>query len=144
MIGNVTKEEQCGCNLHPHLAEASMLSEKKKEHFKKILTNMLDELVMKADRPASTLSVEKDASLDFADQASLESDLDIALHIKERESKLIAKVTDALERLEEGTFGICESCGEEISLKRLEARPVTTLCIECKKKQEASEKLRGI
>jgi DnaK suppressor protein len=55
---------------------------------------------------------------------------------------LLKKIDEALERINNGTFGICESCGEEISLKRLEARPVTTLCIDCKTRQEADEKIR--
>jgi DnaK suppressor protein len=57
---------------------------------------------------------------------------------------LITKITEALERIEEGTFGICERCGEPISEKRLEARPVTTLCIKCKQEQEDLEKRGGI
>ena len=61
-----------------------------------------------------------------------------------RESKLIKKIKQALERIENGTYGICESCGEEISVKRLKARPVTTQCIECKAKEEALEKALGI
>jgi DnaK suppressor protein len=65
------------------------------------------------------------------------------LRIRERERRLITKITEALERIEEGTFGICERCGEDISDKRLEARPVTTLCINCKQEQEDLEK-RGI
>ena len=58
--------------------------------------------------------------------------------------KLISKIREALDRIDDGTFGICESCGEEISEKRLKARPVTTLCIDCKKKQEANERARGL
>ncbi|RLB13465.1 MAG: RNA polymerase-binding protein DksA, partial [Deltaproteobacteria bacterium] len=64
--------------------------------------------------------------------------------ISDRGRKLLVKIKEALERLDNGTFGICEACGEEISEKRLKARPVTTLCIECKKKQETEEKLRGL
>jgi len=78
------------------------------------------------------------------DQASAESHTDFTLHIKERENRLILKIKEALNRIDNGTFGICEVCGEKISEKRLEARPVTTLCIECKKRQEMDEKLRGI
>ncbi len=122
-----------------------MLSERKKAYFRKILSRMLDDLKAKADVPATSLApLLRDESLDFADQASMESGTDMALHIKEREARLVLKVTDALERLENGTFGICEECGEEISMKRLEARPVTTLCIQCKRKQEIEEKLRGL
>jgi DnaK suppressor protein len=66
------------------------------------------------------------------------------LRIRDREHKLIKKVKKALDRIENGTFGICEKCGEDISLKRLKARPVTTQCIDCKTKEEAFEKALGI
>lgn len=79
---------------------------------------------------------------DMTDQASAEADQNFTLRLREREQKLLKKIDEALERITNGTFGICESCGGEISLKRLEARPVTTLCIECKTRQEADEKIR--
>ena len=79
---------------------------------------------------------------DMTDQAAAEADNNFTLRLKEREQKLLKKIDEALERIANGTFGICESCGEEISYKRLHARPVTTLCIECKTKQEEEEKLR--
>jgi DnaK suppressor protein len=66
------------------------------------------------------------------------------LRIRDRESKLIKKIKKALLRVENDTFGICESCGENISAKRIKARPVTTQCIECKTKEEALEKALGI
>jgi DnaK suppressor protein len=66
------------------------------------------------------------------------------LRIRDREHKLIKKIKKALDRIENGTFGICESCGEEISIKRLKARPVTSQCIECKSKEEALEKALGL
>jgi DnaK suppressor protein len=62
------------------------------------------------------------------------------LRIRDRERKLIFKIQEALTRIDEGTFGICEECGEEIGIERLKARPVTTLCIECKSSQEVEEK----
>jgi DnaK suppressor protein len=66
------------------------------------------------------------------------------LRIRDRERKLISKIKEALDRLDQGTFGICEECGEDISEERLKARPVTTLCINCKKRQENEERLKGI
>ena len=80
---------------------------------------------------------------DAIDEAAVPFDVGFALRIGDREAKLIAKIRDALQRLEDGTFGICEECGEGIPLKRLMARPVTTLCIQCKKEQEAAERFRG-
>jgi DnaK suppressor protein len=81
---------------------------------------------------------------DPTDRATLESDRNFTLRIRDRERKLIGKIKDALERIENGTYGICESCEEDISDERLKARPVTTLCIACKQKQEDEEKIKGI
>lgn len=89
-----------------------------------------------------TLAPEKLTFPDLGDQATAESDRSFLLRLRGREQKLLKKIEDALERIEAGTYGICEACGEKISVKRLEARPVTTLCIECKTKQEEEEKLR--
>ena len=121
-----------------------MLTEKKKKYSQKLLNKQLDDLMAQIQKPVSRLSETKDDSPpDFTDQATIESDMGFAIHLKERESKLILKIRDALEKIEDGTFGICEECGGKISEERLEARPVTTLCIRCKKEQEAKEKLRG-
>ena len=79
---------------------------------------------------------------DLGDQATAVADQNFLLRIKEREQKLLKKIDEALERISQGTFGICENCGAEISQKRLLARPVTTLCIECKTRQEQEEKIR--
>jgi DnaK suppressor protein len=65
------------------------------------------------------------------------------LRLRDRDRKLVKKIREALSRIEDGTFGICEMCGEEIAIARLKARPVTTLCIECKSRQEEEERLRG-
>lgn len=80
---------------------------------------------------------------DMNDQATAEADQNFALRIKDRERKLIKKIDEALERLSTKTYGICEGCGEEIPLKRLKARPVTTFCIACKTQQEQEEHSRG-
>ncbi|MBN1907651.1 MAG: TraR/DksA C4-type zinc finger protein [Deltaproteobacteria bacterium] len=113
------------------------------QHFRKRLTDQLDELHDKNSQKRVTTLAESEQAPDFTDQATLETDIDMNIHIKERDSKLILKIKQALERIENGTFGICETCGEEISEARLEARPVTTECIDCKREQENQEKLRG-
>ena len=78
------------------------------------------------------------------DRATVESGRSFELRIRDRERKLLSKIDEALIRIDEGTFGECEGCGEEIGLKRLEARPVTTLCIDCKTAQETQEKSKGL
>src|SRR5262249_15671593 len=76
---------------------------------------------------------------DPADRASMESNRNSVLRIRDRERKLIFKIQEALRRLDDGNYGICEECGEEIRIERLKARPVTTLCIGCKSSQEIEE-----
>lgn len=79
---------------------------------------------------------------DLSDQATAEVDQNFTLRLKEREQKLLKKIDEALDRMDTRTYGICERCGQEIPYKRLKARPVTTLCIECKTLQEQEEKIR--
>ncbi len=78
---------------------------------------------------------------DMGDQASAEIERSFMLRLRTREQKLLQKIDSALEKIEQGTFGNCESCGEEIGIERLNARPVTSMCIECKTAQEEEEKL---
>lgn len=80
---------------------------------------------------------------DLGDQASAEIDRNFMLRLRGREQKLLKKIDSSIEKVENGTFGICEVCGQDIDLKRLEVRPVTTMCIQCKLEQEEEEKLRG-
>lgn len=79
---------------------------------------------------------------DVSDQASAEEDQRFSMRIMEREQKLLKKVNEALGRMKNQTYGICEQCGEDIPYKRLKARPVTTFCIECKTLQEQKERAR--
>ncbi len=114
------------------------------EAFRRILTKQLEELLSQAESTVTGMSNTKESFPDPTDRASAETDRNFLLRIRDRESKLIKKIKKAMDRIENGTFGICEECGEDISLKRLKARPVTTQCIECKTKQEAQEKALGI
>ncbi|MDO8526852.1 MAG: TraR/DksA C4-type zinc finger protein, partial [Deltaproteobacteria bacterium] len=77
---------------------------------------------------------------DEIDLATTEADQSMNLRLRDRERVLLKKIERTLEKMEEGTFGVCETCGEDISIKRLEARPVTDLCIRCKEEQEKIEK----
>jgi DnaK suppressor protein len=114
------------------------------EYFKDLLTNRLEELLSHADHTVSGMTAPKENFPDPADRASLEADRNFMLRIRDRENKLIKKIKKALERIDDGTFGVCEKCGENISASRLRARPVTTLCIDCKTKEEAFEKSLGL
>ncbi len=114
---------------------------KKIEEFRQILQSQLDELLREAGKTVSEMTDEKTNFPDPTDRASLESDRNFELRIRDRERKLIMKIREAMERLDDGDFGICESCEEEIGEARLRARPVTTLCIDCKTEQERQEKI---
>ncbi len=116
---------------------------KKKDlnEIKKLLEQQLEELLEDADKTASEMADEKANFPDPTDRASLESDRNFELRIRDRERKLIGKIREALERIEDGEYGLCESCEEEIGIARLKARPVTTMCIDCKTEQERQEKI---
>jgi DnaK suppressor protein len=119
-----------------------MLTIKKKAYFKTLLSQTLDELLSERNETAGSVPDFTDQSPDPLDRASVESHTAFALRIRERKGVLIRKIEYALSKLEDGTFGICEECGEEISERRLQARPVARLCIRCKEKQETVEKIR--
>ncbi len=121
-----------------------MLTKKKKEAFKKLLNGRLDELLTDANKTVSDMADPVQNFPDPTDRASMESERNFELRIRDRERKLIGKIKGALERIEAGSFGICDECGEDISEQRLKARPVTTLCIDCKERQEKDEKVKGI
>lgn len=117
------------------------MEKEKIEEFRQILQAQLDSLVREAEKTVTEMTDEKTNFPDPTDRASLESDRNFELRIRDRERKLIMKIREALERIDAGEFGICESCEEEIGEARLKARPVTTLCIECKTEQERQEKI---
>jgi DnaK suppressor protein len=120
------------------------MKKKELDFFKELLTNRLEELLSQADSTVSGMTTPKENFPDPTDRAALEADRNFMLRIRDRESKLIKKIKKALERIETNSFGICESCGEDISVKRLKARPVTSQCIDCKSKEEALEKALGL
>ncbi len=118
--------------------------ERKNTQYRVILNGMREELLDEAEKTVSGMSgTEKENFPDPADRASLETDRNFLLRVRDRERKLISKVDEALKRIDDGTYGTCELCGESISKKRLEVRPVTTCCIECKTEEEEHEKGRG-
>jgi DnaK suppressor protein len=122
------------------------MRERELKHFQTLLQGKLDELLREADRTVDGMTDAKAENFpDPTDRASLESNRNFTLRIRDRERKLIAKIKEALGRIDDGSYGKCEECGENIGRERLEARPVTTLCIDCKSMQEAQErKLKGL
>lgn len=120
------------------------MEQKDIDFFKELLTKRLEELLAQAEDTVSDMHDSKGNFPDPTDRAAYEAERNFELRIRDREHKLIKKVKKALERIEDGTFGVCEKCGEEIDTKRLKVRPVTTLCIDCKTKEEALEKALGL
>jgi DnaK suppressor protein len=136
--------EKKGSELMTYLENSPGLQPQDIEYFKDLLSRQLDELLARAERTVAELIRNGDISPDIIDQASLDIGRNYTLRICDRESRLIRKIKTALTKIEEGTFGICESCEEEICVERLKARPVTAYCIRCKTQMEAFEKVSGI
>lgn len=117
------------------------MSKQDRELFVELLTEQKKVLLKEGDRAASGMTDDvKENFPDPTDRASLESNRSFMLRIKDRERRLATKIDDALKRIEDGEYGTCEECGEPIGVERLKARPVTTLCIDCKAAQEDQEK----
>jgi DnaK suppressor protein len=115
------------------------VNKKDVEFFRTLLNQRILELRTEAGKTVEDMDGDENFP-DPTDRASMESNRNSVLRIRDRERKLIFKIQEALSRIDEDTFGICEECGEEIGIERLKARPVTTLCIECKSSQEVEEK----
>jgi DnaK suppressor protein len=119
------------------------LKPEKLQFFRYMLSQKMSELLDEAEKTVFDMTTGKENFPDPNDRASLESDRNFELRIRDRERKLLAKIQEAIKRIDDSVFGMCEVCGGDISEKRLMARPVTTLCIDCKTKQEQLEKLKG-
>lgn len=108
-------------------------------YFRQLLSERIEELRAEAGKTVGTMDEDENFP-DPTDRASMESNRNSVLRMRDRERKLISKIQEALERLETGAYGSCEECGEEIGIARLKARPMTTMCIQCKSDQEVEEK----
>ena len=116
------------------------MDKEKLEKFRKLLEERLESLLNMAEDSRYSLKSGDDVAPDITDQATAERGRAFDLRIRDRERRLIGKIRESLRRIDDGTFGVCEECGEDISEKRLQARPVTTLCIERKMEAEQQEK----
>ncbi|MFK5947154.1 MAG: RNA polymerase-binding protein DksA [Methylococcales bacterium] len=113
------------------------------EHFKSILNNWKNELMQEVDRTVHHMQDDAANFPDPNDRATQESEFSLELRTRDRERKLIAKIDESLKGVESGDYGFCESCGIEIGVRRLEARPTAVLCIDCKTLDEIREKQMG-
>lgn len=113
------------------------------EHFMKILNSWKAELMGEVDRTVHHMQDDAANFPDPNDRASQESEFSLELRTRDRERKLIKKIDESLESIESGDYGFCESCGVDIGIRRLEARPTADLCIDCKTLDEIREKQMG-
>ena len=116
------------------------MNPKQLDHFRKMLSTLKEELSQDIDRTVHTMQDEATIFADPNDRASQESDMALELRNRDRERKLIKKIEETIAKIDMGEYGYCDSCGVEIGLKRLEARPTATLCIDCKTLDELRER----
>ena len=116
------------------------MSDAQLEHFKAILLEWKNQLIGEADRTKSYIQDESSAMPDINDRATQEEEFALALRTRDRERKLIRKIDKSILEIENDDYGFCETCGVEIGLRRLEARPTATQCIDCKTLSEIKER----
>ena len=119
------------------------MNEAQLKHFETILNNWKAELMHEVDRTVHHMQDDAANFPDPNDRATQESEFSLELRTRDRERRLIKKIDDSLKEIESGSYGYCESCGIEIGIRRLEARPTATLCIDCKTLDEIREKQMG-
>ena len=120
--------------------EETPMNSEQLNYFRKKLQKTRKELLSKAEKMKGEELSQPEYVMDMADLAAYEADRNYLLRLRDRERKLIYKIDRVLDKIEKGDFGICIACGDDIDFKRLEARPMTDFCIECKTKQEKEEK----
>jgi DnaK suppressor protein len=132
-------------NVQPYIVKRGELymSKEQLEHFRQILQNWKQDLMVEVDRTVSHMKDEAANFPDPNDRATQEEEFSLELRTRDRERKLIRKIDDALKRVEDGSYGYCLETGEEIGIKRLEARPVATLSIEAQERRERRERQYG-
>lgn len=119
------------------------MSDGQKEHFRSILQIMRQQLMQEVDNTVEHLKTEAVNYADPVDQATREEEFSLELRTRDRERKLIKKIEQSLDDIQNGIYGYCEDCGSEIGIRRLEARPTATKCIDCKTFQEIRERQTG-
>ena len=126
------------------ISNVGQMEHKDLDYFKELLTRWLDELLSQAGNTVVGLRDADENVADPLDRAVLDINRSYMLRMRDRESILIKKIRRSLEDIEDGLYGICEDCGQDISIARLNARPVARRCIKCKTRQEEIEKLIGV
>jgi len=132
-------------NVQPYIAKRGeqYMSKEQTEHFRQILLSWKRDLMEEVDRTVTHMKDEAANFPDPNDRATQEEEFSLELRTRDRERKLIRKIDEAIKRIEDGTYGYCLETGEEIGIKRLEARPVATLSIEAQERRERRERQYG-
>ena len=132
-------------NVKPYVARRGeqYMGKQQLSHFQQILTNWKHDLMMEVDRTVTHMKDEAANFPDPNDRATQEEEFSLELRTRDRERKLIRKIDEALKRVEDGSYGYCLETGEEIGIKRLEARPVATLSLEAQERRERRERQYG-
>lgn len=125
------------------MVEARLMDKDKLGFFRDLLLKKTEELRKEAEKTVGGMTLQKESFPDPTDRASVETNRNFQLRIRDRERKLINKIQRTLNKIDEGTFGVCEDCGAEISEDRLKVRPFTSQCIRCKTEMEEKEKRGG-
>jgi RNA polymerase-binding transcription factor len=129
-------------NFEPYVAKRGeeYMNEKQREHFDQILQDWKAQLMEEVDRTVSHMKDEAANFPDPADRATQEEEFSLELRTRDRERKLIKKIDSMMDRIDQDDYGFCDACGVDIGIKRLEARPTATLCIDCKTLDEIKER----
>ena len=135
----MTKKKKINGSYEPNDKEVFM-NPKQLDYFKNLLLDWKNDLLQGSSNTINNLKEESSNKPDNADRASIESERSLELRTRDRERKLINKIAVSIEQIKQDDYGWCESCGDEIGIKRLEARPTATHCIDCKTLDEIKEK----
>ena len=141
-INNIQNDllSRFGIQAYKAKAREKYMSKKQLDHFKKILFTWKSQLETEADKTVNHMKNESVSFADPNDRASQESDFGLELRTRDRERKLLKKIQFSLNKIENGSYGYCEETGEEIGLRRLEARPVARLCLEAQERREIKDR----
>lgn len=129
-----------GVNSYEPVSGEAYMSKKQREHFRNLLKVWKKALLLRGDETIDDLKGQPEVPADVFDQATLEETFALRLRARDREHKLINKIDESIKLIDNGEYGFCEECGIEIGIRRLEARPTATLCIDCKTLAEVREK----
>ena len=139
-MASAQNERELSFTPYQPAAEEEYMNDAQLAHFRKILLDWKEQLISEAESTKSYIQDESTAMPDINDRATQEEEFALALRTRDRERKLIRKIDKSIAEIDSGDYGFCETCGVEIGVRRLEARPTATQCIDCKTLSEIKEK----